>query len=113
VTTLAGVALGLLRYRRPDVDGQVLSEAATCAAVAMLRGLGRAGLNAHPCVGPDRSDFVLPGCAIFDAIRRVWPAGGVTVADRGLREGMLLRMMRAGLKRSEAAHRTGAVAALP
>src|SRR5581483_5896166 len=49
----------------------------------------------HPCVGPERADFVLPGCAIFDAIRRMWPAPRVTVADRGLREGMLLRMMRA------------------
>jgi exopolyphosphatase/guanosine-5'-triphosphate,3'-diphosphate pyrophosphatase len=45
-------------------------------------------------VGPERADFVLPGCAIFEAIRRVWPASQVMVADRGLREGMLLRLMR-------------------
>ena len=45
-------------------------------------------------MGPDRAEFVLPGCAIFEAIRRTWPVGEVTVADRGLREGMLLRMMR-------------------
>jgi len=104
VTTLAGVALGLQRYRRPEVDGQVLTEAATDAAMAVLRGLGREGLNRHPCVGPDRADFVLPGCAIFEAIRTTWPAGGVTVADRGLREGMLLRMMRGGQTRVRPPH---------
>ena len=49
----------------------------------------------HPCVGPERVDFVLPGCAVFAAITRIWPAPKVVVADRGLREGMLLRMIRA------------------
>jgi len=99
VTTLAGVALGLTRYRRPAVDGQVLTAEATDAALATLRGLGRDGLARHPCVGPDRAAFVLPGCAIFEAIRQTWPVAEVTVADRGLREGMLLRMMRASSTR--------------
>ena len=94
VTTLAGVAMGLSRYRRPLVDGTVLSVAAADQALATLRALGRDGLAAHPCVGADRMDFVLPGCAIFEAIRRQWPLGAVIVADRGLREGMLLQMMR-------------------
>jgi exopolyphosphatase/guanosine-5'-triphosphate,3'-diphosphate pyrophosphatase len=94
VTTLAGVALNLARYRRPMVDGVRLSAADAHAALRLLRGLGRDGLNGHPCVGPDRSAFVLPGCAIFEAISTVWPAPDVIVADRGLREGMLLRMMR-------------------
>ncbi len=57
--------------------------------------MGREGLAQHPCIGPERADFVLPGCAIFAAIHRLWPAPQVVVADRGLREGMLLRMMRA------------------
>jgi exopolyphosphatase/guanosine-5'-triphosphate,3'-diphosphate pyrophosphatase len=94
VTTLAGVALNLARYRRPMVDGVRLTAADAHAALALLRGLGRDGLNRHPCVGPERSAFVLPGCAIFEAISTVWPAPDVIVADRGLREGMLLRMMR-------------------
>jgi hypothetical protein len=68
-----------------------------------LFALGRAGLAAHPCVGPDRVEFVLPGCAIYAAIRQVWPLPCLTVADRGLREGMLLRMMRAD--RGNQAHR--------
>ena len=96
VTTLAGVALGLARYRRPLVDGTVLTQEVADDAMALLRGLGRDGLMQHPCVGPERADFVLPGCAVFEAIRRSWPAADITVADRGLREGMLLRMMRDG-----------------
>jgi exopolyphosphatase/guanosine-5'-triphosphate,3'-diphosphate pyrophosphatase len=95
VTTLAGVAMGLERYRRQLVDGAVLTGAAAEAALAVLQALGPAGLSAHPCVGPDRVEFVLPGCAVFAAITRLWPAPRVVVADRGLREGMLLRLMRA------------------
>ncbi len=94
VTTLAGVALGLPRYSRPLVDGKVLSREAATAALAGLCALGRAGLEQHPCVGPERVEFVLPGCAVFAAIASLWPAPQVVVADRGLREGMLLRMMR-------------------
>lgn len=95
VTTLAGVALGLSRYRRPLVDGTVLTRQAATQAMDMLRALGRQGLAQHPCVGPERAEFVLPGCAVFEAIRQLWPAPRVLVADRGLREGMLLRMIRA------------------
>jgi len=95
VTTLAGVALELPRYRRPLVDGVILSAGDAAKAVALLRGLGPAGLAAHPCVGPERMGFVLPGCAIFAAIHRVWPAPRIVVADRGLRDGVLLRLMRA------------------
>ena len=94
VTTLAGVAMGLDRYRRPLIDGTTLSPADADRALATVQGLGRAGLAAHPCVGADRVDYVLPGCAVFEAIRRLWPLGPVIVADRGLREGMLLRLMR-------------------
>jgi exopolyphosphatase/guanosine-5'-triphosphate,3'-diphosphate pyrophosphatase len=95
VTTLAGVSLGLARYRRPLVDGVALTAADAAASVAALHAMGREGLAAHPCVGPDRVDYVLPGCAVFTAITRIWPAPEVIVADRGLREGMLLRMIRA------------------
>ena len=94
VTTLAGVALNLVRYRRPLVDGMTLSTGAADAALALLRGLGPDALRRHPCVGPDRVDFVLPGCAVYQAIRDTWPMAEVTVADRGLREGMLIQMMR-------------------
>jgi exopolyphosphatase/guanosine-5'-triphosphate,3'-diphosphate pyrophosphatase len=94
VTTLAGVVLGLERYRRPLIDGTVMTRQAAAGAILRLRALGRPGLVQHPCIGPERADFVLPGCAIFDAIQRLWPVAEVQVADRGLREGMLLRMIR-------------------
>ena len=100
VTTLAGVALELPRYRRPLVDGVVLSHAA--AADARWRGCARwAGRPRRASLRRRRAGgFVLPGCAVFR------PSGGlagaeVTVADRGLREGMLLRMMRAGRPRRD------------
>jgi exopolyphosphatase/guanosine-5'-triphosphate,3'-diphosphate pyrophosphatase len=95
VTTLAGVAMALPRYRRPLVDGQTLDAGAADQALGDLFALGRAGLAAHPCVGPDRVEFVLPGCAVYAAIRRVWPVPRLTVADRGLREGILMRLIRA------------------
>jgi exopolyphosphatase/guanosine-5'-triphosphate,3'-diphosphate pyrophosphatase len=94
VTTLAGVVLALPRYSRSLVDGRRIDAAAADAALVELFALGRRGLVAHPCVGPDRAEYVLPGCAVYAAIRRLWPVREVTVADRGLREGMLLRLMR-------------------
>ncbi len=100
VTTLAGVALGLTRYRRPLVDGTILTREAAAGALATLRGIGRDGLERHACIGPERADLVLPGCAIFAAILGQWPAPAVVVADRGLREGMLLRMMEADRMRA-------------
>ncbi|HSU07543.1 MAG TPA: Ppx/GppA phosphatase family protein [Acetobacteraceae bacterium] len=107
VTTLAGVALDLQRYRRPLVDGVVLTRQAAFQALDRLRQIGREGLEQHPCVGPERVDFVLPGCAVFAAITQIWPAPQVVVADRGLREGMLVRMMRADRSRHAAGWRGG------
>jgi len=104
VTTLAGIVLDLPRYTRSMVDGFVLSDADATAALARLHQLGQAGLAGHPCIGAERAEFVLPGCAIFEAIRRVWPSPHVTVADRGLREGMLLRMMRVSRRAAKENH---------
>jgi exopolyphosphatase/guanosine-5'-triphosphate,3'-diphosphate pyrophosphatase len=104
VTTLAGVALALPKYSRPLVDGQTIDIAAADQALGDLFALGREGLASHPCVGPERVEFVLPGCAVYAAIRRVWPAPCITVADRGLREGMLMRMMRAARTSRRAEH---------
>jgi exopolyphosphatase/guanosine-5'-triphosphate,3'-diphosphate pyrophosphatase len=94
VTTLAGVVMALPKYRRQLVDGTRLNAEAADAALEQLFAMGRKGLAAHPCVGPERADFVLPGCAVYAAIRQLWPLGELTVADRGLREGMLMRLMR-------------------
>jgi exopolyphosphatase/guanosine-5'-triphosphate,3'-diphosphate pyrophosphatase len=95
VTTLAGVSLGLDRYSRAMIDGRVLEACKAEQALAEIRAMGREGLAQHPCIGPQRVSFVLPGCAIFAAIRRLWSTDAIVVADRGLREGILLRLMRA------------------
>lgn len=95
VTTLAGVSLKLERYRRGLVDGLSLTRQAVEAALTETRALGREGLRRHPCIGADRVNFVLPGCAIFAAIHELWQVPALIVADRGLREGMLIRLMRA------------------
>ncbi len=102
VTTLAGIALGLPRYRRALIDGAALDLATATAALEQIRQMGVAGLAQHPCVGPDRAEFVLPGCAIYAAIAGLWPAETLTVADRGLREGMLLRLIRADRRHQRA-----------
>lgn len=94
VTTLAGIALDLPRYTRSAVDGYEMSVEEADLALDRLRAMGRDGLAAHPCIGPERVDFVLPGCAVYAAIREVWPMASITVCDRGLREGILIRMMR-------------------
>lgn len=93
VTTLAGIVLKLERYRRGLIDGTVLSRERIDDGLATVRELGRSGLAQHPCIGPDRVDFVLPGCAIFAAIAETWPAPELAIGDRGLREGMLLRLI--------------------
>eukprot|EP01037_Dinobryon_pediforme_P010967 gene10967-11048_t len=100
ITTLAGIVLALKQYSRPAVDGVVLTREAASGAIDELRAMGREGLAAHPCVGNDRADFVLPGCAIFAAIQALWPAPEVMVADRGLREGLLMRLIRADRAKS-------------
>jgi exopolyphosphatase/guanosine-5'-triphosphate,3'-diphosphate pyrophosphatase len=63
------------------------------ATMQALLGMSFDRRVAHPCIGRDRADLVLPGCAIFEAIRREWPTERVRVADRGLREGILVSLM--------------------
>ncbi len=95
VTTLAGVHLGLERYDRWRVDGLWMSDEEATRAIARLRGMDFEERVANGCIGPQRADLVLAGCAIFDAIRELFPAQRTRIADRGLREGMLLELMEA------------------
>lgn len=95
VTTLGGVYLDLPRYERTAVDGLVMPFSAIEAMSRRLAGLSLAERAAHPCIGRDRAELVVAGCAILEAICRVWPLGRLRVADRGVREGMLLNMMQA------------------
>ena len=95
VTTLAGVYLGLPRYDRRKVDGLWLSSGDVDAMLDRLLSWDFAARSANPCIGADRADLVLAGCAILEAIRKRWPAERMRVADRGLREGLLTEMMAA------------------
>jgi exopolyphosphatase/guanosine-5'-triphosphate,3'-diphosphate pyrophosphatase len=93
VTTLAGVFLNLPRYDRRQVDGLWMSADEVTAMQDKLVALDFQARAANPCIGPDRADLVLAGCAILEAIRRRFPASRMRVADRGLREGLLTEMM--------------------
>jgi len=93
VTTLAGLHLGLERYERQKVDGLWMSNAQVMETMKVLLSMPFERRVTHACIGRDRADLVLPGCAIFEAIRREWPAERVRVADRGLREGILISLM--------------------
>ena len=94
VTTLAGMHLELQRYDRRRVDGIWMSNDEIDETVANLMAMNYAARAANRCIGIDRADLVLPGCAILDAIRQAFPLPRLRVADRGLREGMLVEMMR-------------------
>jgi exopolyphosphatase/guanosine-5'-triphosphate,3'-diphosphate pyrophosphatase len=93
VTTLAGIHLALPRYIRALVDGSSLTFDQIAAVSAQLAGLDLAGRAASPCVGRERADLVLSGCAILDAICETWPVGRLRVADRGVREGILFDLI--------------------
>jgi exopolyphosphatase/guanosine-5'-triphosphate,3'-diphosphate pyrophosphatase len=94
VTTIAGVFLRLKRYDRRRVDGCWLSDQEISGVIAELMAMSFDERAANPCIGAERADLVLAGCAILDAIRRSYPCPRLRVADRGLREGMLVEMMR-------------------
>ena len=95
VTTIAGVHLGLQRYDRRRVDGLWMSHGEVSQAIDQLRAMSYADRVANGCIGSERADLVLAGCAIFDAIRNAFPAERIRIADRGLREGILMQLMSA------------------
>jgi exopolyphosphatase/guanosine-5'-triphosphate,3'-diphosphate pyrophosphatase len=94
VTTIAGVFLELPRYDRRRVDGCWLVDEQVTTVVERLMAMSYDERVANPCIGSERADLVLAGCAILEAIRRAFPCRRLRVADRGLREGMLVEMMR-------------------
>ena len=105
VTTLAGVHLGLERYDRRRVDGLWMDNDSIDAMIATLLGWDFQRRVANACIGADRADLVLAGCAILEAIRKAWPSKRLRVADRGLREGMLSELMgEAGVWRRDWRH---------
>lgn len=98
VTTIAGVNMGLKRYNRSLVDGSWLSFDAVHTVSRNLAASTYEQRAAHPSIGHSRADLVVAGCAVLEAVCRTWPAGRLRVADRGVREGILLEMVAAAAR---------------
>jgi exopolyphosphatase/guanosine-5'-triphosphate,3'-diphosphate pyrophosphatase len=94
VTTVAGIFLDLPRYDRRQVDGIWMDDADVTRTIQRLLAMSYADRVNNACIGTERGDLVLAGCAILDAIRNAFPCPRLRIADRGLREGMLVQMMR-------------------
>ncbi|MFT4075445.1 MAG: Ppx/GppA phosphatase family protein [Asticcacaulis sp.] len=94
ITSLAGMHLGLERYDRSRVDGLWMTRGHVQVVTRRLLELGYGGRELEPCIGKDRADLVLAGAAILEAVQRAWPCHRLRVADRGLREGLLLSMIK-------------------
>ena len=94
VTTICGVHLGLKRYDRRQVDGCWMHDDEVTVVVERLLSMSYEDRVANACIGRERADLVLAGCAILVAIRRTFPCTRLRIADRGLREGILVQMMR-------------------
>jgi exopolyphosphatase/guanosine-5'-triphosphate,3'-diphosphate pyrophosphatase len=93
VTTLASVHLALPSYDRRAVDGLHVPSEAMRAISSMIAEMDYEERSNLPCIGPDRADLVVAGCAILEAILEIWPASKLGVADRGIREGILRSLM--------------------
>jgi exopolyphosphatase/guanosine-5'-triphosphate,3'-diphosphate pyrophosphatase len=93
VTTLASVHLALPAYDRRAVDGLLMPSDSMRAVNRMLSGMSIEERSQLPCIGADRADLVVAGCAILEAIMDIWPAKTLGIADRGIREGILRSLM--------------------
>jgi len=93
VTTISGIHLKLPAYERARVDGCWLSARDVRTVSNDLIAMSYAERVAQPCIGHERADLVLAGCAILEALLRMWPCQRLRVADRGLREGILTTLM--------------------
>lgn len=93
VTVLGAIQLNLTRYNRSAVDGISITKQDLEHSITRIRRMGTEGRKKHPCIGPLKADLTIAGCAIIEGICSFWPVSEITVADRGIREGMLLDMM--------------------
>jgi exopolyphosphatase/guanosine-5'-triphosphate,3'-diphosphate pyrophosphatase len=93
VTTLASVHLRLDSYDRSVVDGLIVPSASMREVSQRLAHLSLADRAKVPCIGNERADLVVAGCAILETILDLWPAERLGIADRGIREGILRRLM--------------------
>lgn len=102
VTTLASLHLDLPQYDRRAVDGLIVPSASMRDIAMRLSSMSPAERRRLPCIGTERADLVVAGCAILESILDIWPAPRLGVADRGIREGILRSLMAADASGSEA-----------
>ena len=95
VTTVAASFLGLRRYDRAKVDGLLMTSAQIDHVIRDYLALGPDGRKNDPRIGRDRHTLIMSGAAILQALMRIWPTDRLSVADRGLREGLLYAQMSA------------------
>ncbi|MBR5154470.1 MAG: Ppx/GppA family phosphatase [Alphaproteobacteria bacterium] len=93
VTVIGAVHLKLPRYNRSAVDGIAISQPDISHTINKIKTMGAEGRCKHPCIGQSKSDLTIAGCAIIEALTTFWPISEITVADRGIREGILLDLM--------------------
>ena len=93
VTTLGALTLGLERYERSRVDGLQMSFTTINAQISKITAMDMDARRAIPCIGPERADLMVMGCALLEAICTKWPVGELRAADRGIREGILVEMI--------------------
>jgi exopolyphosphatase / guanosine-5'-triphosphate,3'-diphosphate pyrophosphatase len=95
ITTVAASFLGLKRYDRAKVDGLSMTSAQIDTVIRDYLSLGPEGRRTDPRIGRDRHSLIMSGAAILQALMRIWPTDRLSVADRGLREGLLYAQMSA------------------
>lgn len=93
VTTLAAIYLGLPRYERSKIDGISIETEQLRDAINSILNMRASERFHHPCIGSDRSDYIISGCAIFEALCRLCPVEHITIADRGVREGIIFSLV--------------------
>ncbi|MBL0318865.1 MAG: Ppx/GppA family phosphatase [Alphaproteobacteria bacterium] len=105
ITTLTAVYRNLERYNRSEIDGLHLTTTQINDAINMIKLMNRQERTDHPCISSDRADLMLPGCAILQAIYQHWDIPLMTVADRGVREGIIYSLVNQDIAHEQAARK--------
>ncbi len=93
VSTLVAIDLGLRRYDREAIDGAMIATANLEKVIKQVQMMSPEERAFHPCIGGDRTDLVLAGCAILEGLLCTWPAEYLRVGDRGVRDGVIADMV--------------------
>lgn len=93
ITSLAGIHLKLPFYQRDKVDGLWLRSRDAVNVARDMASRSPEDRAKEPCIGTDRARMLVAGCAIIDVVCEMWPSKMIRVADRGLREGMLIGLI--------------------